>query len=334
MHTANLRPDDIHLKTQGAYIQDFALKASSTTLNSGSEFENDLVEYVGTYGYHRQHAWSLRNTVQRSLCQQLRRFDYSSAKVILTPSTPGRHPFNVPRGYRKLSEAIQKHTRRRDRTQPIICQFSSMGSLTLKWFHEFISAVDVARKECGGPIGSKVKLVYPTVEEVRTSVEGYRGGGSVPGATKNVQKPFLQSCYHRWSSKIPTGHVLHRSGNIPHIKTYYQLSPDHESMDWFVLTSHNMSRAAWGEKQLSRGARRLFIRHWELGVFVAPGRFGQLAVTKLVPPASEHTSDPDSLVVPLPYKLVPDLFQREDKPWTVDGSYSEPDSFGRTSASD
>ena len=42
-----------------------------------------------------------------------------------------------------------------------------------------------------------LKLVWPTVQEIRDSVEGWCGGNSVPGPSKNVNKPFLQPYWHR-----------------------------------------------------------------------------------------------------------------------------------------
>jgi hypothetical protein len=57
IHTANLRYNDIHIKTQGAFVQDFALKTTATTGTSptsqtasgGSDFEEALVSYIATY---------------------------------------------------------------------------------------------------------------------------------------------------------------------------------------------------------------------------------------------------------------------------------------------
>ena len=41
----------------------------------------------------------------------------------------------------------------------------------------------------------KLSIVWPTVEEVRTSTEGYGAGGSIPGPSKNVGRDFLQRFY-------------------------------------------------------------------------------------------------------------------------------------------
>jgi len=49
-----------------------------------------------------------------------------------------------------------------------------------------------------GAAGAKgLQLVWPTVEEIRASVEGWRGGASLPGPAKNVDKPFLRPYWHK-----------------------------------------------------------------------------------------------------------------------------------------
>ncbi len=42
-----------------------------------------------------------------------------------------------------------------------------------------------------------LQLIWPTVWEIRDSVEGWRGGASVPGPAKNVNKPFLRPFWHK-----------------------------------------------------------------------------------------------------------------------------------------
>lgn len=47
-----------------------------------------------------------------------------------------------------------------------------------------------------GPSG--LHLVWPTVVEVRNSMEGWFAGGSIPGPSKNVNRPFLRPYFCRW----------------------------------------------------------------------------------------------------------------------------------------
>lgn len=370
IHTANLRYTDIHAKAQAAYIQDFSLKEqqekqeqkndndssddSSSMFVSlpTSDFEETLVAYLDTYKYHKPHAWitpttggtatTVTTTATERLTDMVRRYDFSTASIVLLPSTPGYHRLDAaqPVGHRKLRQAVIQHTTKEcsERSRPIICQFSSIGSLTDKYLHELQTSMDtgLAResKQSVSDAPMRLQLVYPTVAEVRLSIEGYRGGGSVPGTTKNVSKPFLQSLYRKWSSVTTTAmpNPLWKSQNVPHIKTYYQLNHEGCSMDWFVVTSHNMSKAAWGEVQNSRnGSRRLFVRHWELGVFLSPQT---LRAERLVPWSEQGSFRPGDVAVPQPYSLYPQPYQASDRPWAVDVRYSEPDNFGRYSVQD
>jgi tyrosyl-DNA phosphodiesterase-1 len=313
IHTANLLYGDIFLKAQGAYVQDFGLKPAEA---SSCEFEQDLVAYLESYRYPAKRTWSSKSTERRDLCSEIRRYDFSSAKVILIPSTPGKSALDQPKGYRKLSDAIRRHVPKRRSTKPIVCQFSSIGSLTVKWLQEVAQAWNAAQSNCDQ---SYLKLVYPTASEICESVEGYRGGGSVPGTLKNLNKDFLQSLLHKWSSS--ESNVMHKPKNVPHIKTFYQLTQDESGMEWFCLTSHNLSKAAWGEIILSNGVRRIFTRHWELGVFVAPQLWGDDC--KLVPVTSNEKEN--EVPIPIPFALRPSRYGQGDEPWTVDGTFYQVD---------
>jgi tyrosyl-DNA phosphodiesterase-1 len=281
-------------------------------------------------------------------------YDFSSARVALIPSTPGYHRLDTlpadRRGHWKLRHVIKEHCapppiQSPSSPAPVVCQFSSMGSLSERYLHDLYASMDVMsatrsqdeRPKAGkATLQQKLQIVYPTVEEIRTSYQGYRGGSSVPGMSRNIQKAFLRPLYHKWSAsgtqatRIP----LWKGENVPHIKTYYQLrlepKADGEksaSMEWFVLSSHNLSKAAWGEVQTSArfAGRRLFVRHWELGVFLSPSL---LSCGRLVP-WTNLASNEEDITVPLPYPLSPRPYGREDQPWAVDKRYPEPDKFGR-----
>lgn len=331
IHTSNLLEGDVSLKTQGAYVQDFPLKTTSGEAStSGCDFENDLITYLRTYNYVEKRNWSggCGSESARSLCDEILRYDFTSAKVILIPSTPGRSRLDEPKGYLKLADAIRKYIPKRSTSTPIICQYSSIGSLTAKWLQELVTSWDASQSDCKSTedLQRRLKLVYPTVEEIRESVEGYNGGGSVPGRRNNTSKPFLQPLYHKWSSSLDSSNPLHKPSNVPHIKTFYQISQDGFGMEWFCLTSHNLSKAAWGEIINTNEGRRIFTRHWELGVFVAPRLFSN---EKLVPAGSGGNIDNTMMEVPLPFQLNPTRYRLTDHPWAVDATYSKRDRFGR-----
>ena len=326
IHTTNIRRPDLELKTNAAYLESFPLKIKSNCSPKPCEFEADLLAYLESYKYNTLHQWSSDDTTpSQKLTKELGRYDFSKAQVVLIPSTPGWYSYSSrPKGYLKLSEAIRARVAKRDVSTPIVAEFSSIGSLHKKWLQEFYQSLDCAQNDCKDL--SKLKVVYPTVEEIRLSVEGYAGGQSVPGNTKNVEKAVVKPLYHKWAST--EDHPLHKPSNVPHIKTYYQLTHEddgRQSMEWFCLTSHNLSKAAWGEKQNTKFGQKLFMRHWELGVVVFPPKGGTLG-----PVPACGSSNSLAVSIPLPFQLKPSRYDISDQPWAVDKHYQKADGFGRT----
>lgn len=52
---------------------------------------------------------------------------------------------------------------------------------------------------------------------------------------------------------------------MPHIKSYTRFSPDFKRISWFVLTSANLSKSAWG-----RYKNVHYIMSYEAGVIFVP----------------------------------------------------------------
>uniref|UniRef100_M4B9X5 Tyrosyl-DNA phosphodiesterase n=1 Tax=Hyaloperonospora arabidopsidis (strain Emoy2) TaxID=559515 RepID=M4B9X5_HYAAE len=58
---------------------------------------------------------------------------------------------------------------------------------------------------------------------------------------------------------------------MPHIKSYVRFNPSKEEsgeLDWAILTSSNLSKAAWGT--LQKNKTQFMIRSYELGVMFLP----------------------------------------------------------------
>jgi tyrosyl-DNA phosphodiesterase-1 len=331
IHTANLLDGDNHIKAQGAYIQDFPLKANAN--HGRCEFEDDLVNYLESYRYTTKAKWSDRDSAPCTLPELIRKYDFTGSSAVLIPSIPGwlYLDSNKPKvGHLKLREAVRNHASSSSGNTPghVVCQFSSMGSLTEKYLRDFLSSADASDRTGTGknsyaPLDGRLKIVFPTADEVRTSVEGYAGGGSAPADSKNVMKPHLRKLYHRWSSSTTTT-PWDLGKNVPHIKTFYQYDSEGTGMQWFVLSSHNISTSAWG--QLQKNNTKLFVRHWELGVFVSPKLLGNES-GRLVP-LGQHPPGPNEFGLPLPYQLHPEPYAPNDEPWAWDKMYETTDRFG------
>ncbi|KAL5972756.1 hypothetical protein ACLOJK_039562 [Asimina triloba] len=120
----------------------------------------------------------------------------------------------------------------------VIASFSSLGSLDEKWMAELASSMSSGLLEDKTPLGlGKAMIVWPTVEDVRCSLEGYAAGSAIPSSEKNVEKDFLKKYWARWKA-------------------------NHTGRGWFILTSANLSKAAWGA--LQKNNSQLMIRSYEV----------------------------------------------------------------------
>ncbi len=301
-----------------------------------------------------------------SLSDLIRQYDYSSAYAVLIPSVPGYHKgVTINKyGYLKLRREIMDAfpssqtlgEKKKMKKPPMVCQFSSLGSLHEKWLRKFCSALDYTSTHSTNPLDencmatkplqSLTKIIWPTTDEIRNSVEGVDGGGSVPGRETNLQKPFLKPLYHRWSKRDTSNDPFLTARHIPHIKTIVQPSPsysDDRSIEWLLLTSHNLSKAAWGQVQNNKrtGGKDCFISHWELGVMFSPATLlevcGMTKPVRILPIGyggaqdsgtislcddeddDDVSSDFINVRVPLPYDVhMPDAYDGNDEYWTVD----------------
>jgi hypothetical protein len=107
-------------------------------------------------------------------------------------------------------------------------------------------------------------------------------------------------------------------------------SPGGVEVGWALLTSHNMSSAAWGALQVDQS--QLAIRSYELGILVTPQTEQRYLGLTFAPtlrhgsggPADAHRTS----WIPLPFALPPRLYSKEDQPWTLDKDQYLPDVLG------
>uniref|UniRef100_UPI00358E0789 tyrosyl-DNA phosphodiesterase 1 isoform X2 n=1 Tax=Myxine glutinosa TaxID=7769 RepID=UPI00358E0789 len=271
IHTANLISTDWHQKTQGIWISPLFPRLQPDSKTSEGEsptgFKADLLAYLFAYHFSSVTAWA---TI-------IEEHDLSEARVFLVASVPGRHIGSSKHrwGHLHLRKILRECTGPviNPSTWPVVAQFSSIGSLGAesgKWLTgellDSLSAIYISRHEAllERP---HLHLVYPSVDNVRTSLEGYPAGGSFPYGQQTAQKqPWLRSYLHRWQADVSG-----RTRAMPHIKTYLRMRPDSSEIAWFMVTSANLSKAAWGA--LEKNGTQLMIRSYELGVLFVPRMF-------------------------------------------------------------
>ncbi|KAM3852795.1 tyrosyl-DNA phosphodiesterase 1 isoform 2-T2 [Vipera latastei] len=324
IHTSNLIDDDWYQKTQGIWLSPLYPRLPPGSAESDGEshtnFKSDLISYLVSYKSATLMEW----------VEIIKQHDLSETRVYLIGSTPGRYQGNAKEkwGHLKLRKLLREHaTQIPDQDLwPIIGQFSSIGSMGIdqsKWLcSEF--------RESLGSLGSNLKtppneipihLIYPSVENVRQSLEGYPAGGSLPYSIQTAQKQlWLHSYFHKWSAETSG-----RSHAMPHIKTYMRVSQDFQKIAWFLVTSANLSKAAWGA--FEKNGTQLMIRSYELGVLFLPSEFD--LNTGYFQVKENMFSNTPVLSFPVPYDLPPEKYEKKDHPWIWNIPYTKaPDTHG------
>ncbi|ELR61579.1 Tyrosyl-DNA phosphodiesterase 1, partial [Bos mutus] len=324
IHTSNLIREDWHQKTQGIWLSPLYPRIVHGTHGSGesaTNFKADLISYLAAYNAAPLKEWI--DTIQEH--------DLSETNVYLIASTPGRFQGNQKDnwGHFRLRKLLKEHASPMPKAEswPVIGQFSSIGSMGAdesKWLcSEFKESLVTLGKE-SRTLGSAapLHLIYPSVENVRTSLEGYPAGGSLPYSIQTAEKQnWLHSYFHKWSADTSG-----RSNAMPHIKTYLRPSPDFSQIAWFLVTSANLSKAAWGA--LEKSGTQLMIRSYELGVLFLPSAFG-LDSFKVKQKFFSGSSQEPTASFPVPYDLPPELYGDRDRPWIWNIPYVKaPDTHG------
>ncbi|TGO10949.1 hypothetical protein BTUL_0121g00220 [Botrytis tulipae] len=307
IHTANMIPFDWTNMTQALWKSPHLPLLSPVKptpiepfkIGSGPKFKLDLLNYLRAYDTKR--------IICKPLVEQLLKYDFSEIKAALVASVPGKQgieisPPQTAWGWAGLTNALKSVSCYHDTQPEIVIQISSIASLgtTDKWLTHFLKALNTSKSP--RKINPKSKIVFPTADEVRRSINGYASGNAIhtkiltPAQGKQLAylKPMLchwagDGAQHSSSSSLPSNsrsshsstpsepkvQEAYRKRAAPHIKTYTRFSSDtsstssfQKSIDWMLVTSANLSKQAWGEPVNSAGEVR--ICSYEIGVLVWP----------------------------------------------------------------
>jgi tyrosyl-DNA phosphodiesterase 1 len=182
----------------------------------------------------------------------------------------------------------------------------------------------------------QLRLVYPTLKNVQESLNGYRSGTSIhwtiTSPAHEAQEAYMRPLLRQWHS-IKAG----RERAAPHIKTYGRLTKDN-TLDWFLMTSANLSKAAWGGQEGKTPNIGLRIRSYEAGVLLDPALYGDGTV--LVPTfRSDLPSDEQVrwakekgyktiVAVRMAWDIPFKKYDAGDVPWVKNRSYEGTDWLG------
>lgn len=215
IHTANMIPKDWTNMTNGVWKSPLLPKRPSHGQNthspedfsvgSGDRFQVDLLNYLRVYDQRRPTC--------RTLVDQLINYDFSSIKAALVASVPGRHEVNdtseTPWGWSALKKYM-KFIPCREEESEIVIQISSIATLGAKddWLQKSLFS---PLSGCKRPslIKPRFKVVFPTADEIRRSLDGYSSGGSIHTKIQSQQQAkqlqYLRPIFHHWANDSPNG---------------------------------------------------------------------------------------------------------------------------------
>ncbi|TRY77996.1 hypothetical protein TCAL_04219, partial [Tigriopus californicus] len=265
--TANLIGSDWTNRTQGLWISPRCptLPSSSASSNlaelgeSRTRFKASLLRYLKYYEL----------SALREYIEAVKQCDFSAVNVFLIASVPNSHrgPDLNLWGQKALANRLKQNIKTDIGHWPLIMQCSSIGSLgpaPESWLRGELAQSMCTTGQISSGTSPNVKLIYPSRQNVMDSYDGILGGGCLPYSQKtHLKQPWLRDYLHEWRCDI-----RHRSRAMPHIKCYTRINPEGDKAAYFLLTSANLSKAAWGS--FNKAKDGLMIMSYEAGVLFLP----------------------------------------------------------------
>lgn len=197
-----------------------------------------------------------------------------------------------------------------------MAQSSSLGSFGLNpslWLtSEFLNSLRKDSQSAGLRKVPPLRIIYPTFNNVVNSHDNLLGGGCLPyGSAVNDKQLWLQNFLYQWRAS-----ARHRSQAMPHIKTYARWTE--KKLHWFILTSANISKAAWGSFNKSAKVNvPLRINNYEAGVMFLPKFVTQTSYFSM------DESDQTTPVFPKLYDIPLTKYAVDDSPFLSDVLFND-----------
>lgn len=174
-------------------------------VGSGVRFKADLLSYLMLYDSYR--------VTCKPLADHLVNFDFSSIRAAFIASVPGKHDFRDTSGPAWGWAGLQKCLRAvpvEPGESEIVAQISSIATLGAKddWLQRtlFDSLATSLTPNVKRP---NFKVVFPTADEIRNSLDGYASGKSIHTKINSVQHirqlHYLQPMLHHWANDSKDG---------------------------------------------------------------------------------------------------------------------------------
>jgi len=303
--TANLVPDDWENRTQGVWVSDKCdrLEDDGDTGESPTGFKSSILRYLKFYEV----------SAMQQFISAIQASNMSHITTSFISSVPNSHKDGSMClwGHRAVSKLLRLNVPPSVSSWPVTIQCSSIGSLGQSpdmWLeHEL--GTSLSSTQSRSLTRPKVSVVYPSHSDVLGSYDGPLGGGCLPYSGQTAAKqPWLVDHMNHWRAE-----ASNRTRAMPHIKTYTRASKDNTQLAYFMLTSANLSKAAWGS--VSKAGNSCLIMSYEAGVVWLPKFVTGEEVFKTVP---FRERQPGSRSFPLHYDLPLLKYGKEDRPWLYD----------------
>ena len=175
-------------------------------VGSGERFKFDLLSYLQFY--------NRRRPVCHQLVEHLKLHDFSAVKGALIASVPGRHEVNDPSESTWGWPALRRNLRAVPCSgggAEVAVQISSIATLGAKydWLQKCLFESLSASSTKNMPSKPTFKVVFPTADEIRQSLDGYAAGGSIHTKIQSAQQAkqldYLRPIFHHWANDSPNG---------------------------------------------------------------------------------------------------------------------------------
>uniref|UniRef100_A0A0N4ZMF3 Tyrosyl-DNA phosphodiesterase n=1 Tax=Parastrongyloides trichosuri TaxID=131310 RepID=A0A0N4ZMF3_PARTI len=299
--TGNLTEDEWSNFTQCLYYAEPNLKVISNNNDKNSDFfKKDLIKFleVGYGNVLDDNNESLYDNIIKPIIGCLSKWSFVHIKDRLVFSVPGertRKDIN-DFSYYKVKTLLDKNGSFND-IDSIIVQCSSIGSIgknPTTWLEK-----QYLRSLTNGQISdiSKLKIIYPSVQNVRNCNKGYKSGYMFPyTSSTHCKQSYLDNHFYTWKSD-----ELSRTPFLPHIKTITTFDK-YMNPIYQIIGSQNLSMAAWGV-DYGYGYKG---KSYELGVI---------------------TFEKDSMI--FSYDLPLQKYGKNESVWDRNGEYMELDRHGK-----
>lgn len=275
--SANLIQCDWSQIGQIIWFQDFFQSAQITQ----SEFKSTLNDFLNNI-------LPASYNIKEELKIDLDLFDFSTAKVKLITSVPGRFQIPCQYGLGKMQQIVNKEY------SACLVQCSSIGSFNSVSVENFLKMTAKNNK-------ARLDLVFPSFKNVQDSFLGFGGAGVFFVKKENYDKKgFPKESFCRFEG--PEGNEGF-SGHLSHSKVIV-LHDDFNIGDdtTIYIGSHNFSSAAWGA--VEKSGKQLSIKNFEIGVV-----FGQ---------SVGSAEEKQRILKRLPFKFPPTRYSASDRPFFID----------------